>query len=116
VFFSNTPTYDPEELISYEIGYKSDWLDNPAAQRLVLLLRLRERAYRGAGSDHLGGLSNSVLAAPGGEVYGVEAEATWLVTDHLTLGGNFSYTPSEYSKSLLAPTCRRGAPDIAVPE
>ena len=28
VFFSKTPTYDPEELIAYELGYKTQWMDN----------------------------------------------------------------------------------------
>jgi outer membrane receptor protein involved in Fe transport len=103
VFFSNTPTYDPEELISYEIGYKSDWLDNTLQINGSFYYYDYENVHTVVQEvTTLGGLSNSVLAAPGGEVYGVEAEGTWLVTDHLTVGGNFSYTPSEYSKSLLA--------------
>jgi outer membrane receptor protein involved in Fe transport len=46
------------------------------------------------------GTSTSVLSAPGAEIKGVEAELTWLATDSLTLGGNFSYTPNEYSEDL----------------
>ncbi len=48
----------------------------------------------------LGGTTTSVLAAPGGEVMGIEAEALWLATDRLTVGGNFSFTPSEYTESF----------------
>ncbi|MEQ8858881.1 MAG: TonB-dependent receptor [Pseudomonadales bacterium] len=103
VFFSATPTYDPEKLISYELGYKSDWLDG----RLQLNGSFYYYDYESIHSvvqevTSLGGTSNSVLEAPGAEVIGVEAEFTWLATDALTLGGNFSYTPSEYTKSLLA--------------
>ena len=103
VFFSQTPTYGPEELISYELGYKSDWLDGT--------LQLNGSFYYyDYDSIHsvvaevttLGGVSNSVLAAPGAEIFGIEAETTWLATDSLTLGGNFSYTPNEYSKSFFA--------------
>jgi iron complex outermembrane receptor protein len=49
----------------------------------------------------LGSTSTSVLPAPGAEVRGLEAEILWLATDELTLGGNFSLTPSEYTESLL---------------
>lgn len=45
--------------------------------------------------------TSSVLAAPGGEITGAEAEMTWLATDSLTIGGNLSYTPSPYEESLL---------------
>ncbi len=48
----------------------------------------------------LGGTSTSVLEAPGAEILGAEAEVLWLATDALTIGGNFSYTPSEYTKDL----------------
>jgi iron complex outermembrane receptor protein len=43
----------------------------------------------------------SVQAAPGAEVWGLEFDALWLVTDNLTLGGNFSYTDTEYSETFF---------------
>ncbi len=103
VFFSQTPTYDPEELVSYEIGYKSDWLDNTLQLNGAVYYYDYQTIHTVVEEvSSLGGLSNSVLEAPGGTVYGTEAELTWLATDALTLGGNFSYTPSEYDKSLIA--------------
>jgi outer membrane receptor protein involved in Fe transport len=103
VFFSATPTYDPEELINYEVGFKSDWFDGT--------LQLNGSAYYYDYENihtvvqevtSLGGTSNSVLTAPGAEVTGVEIEGTWLATDNLTFGGNVSFTPSEYTETLLA--------------
>jgi len=103
VFFSNTPTYDPEKLINYEIGFKSDWFDGT--------LQLNGAAYYYDYEDihtvvqevtSLGGTSNSVLNAPSARVTGLEVEGTWLATDNLTVGGNISFTPSEYTDSLLA--------------
>ena len=53
------------------------------------------------GPNATGGISTSVFAAPGAEVIGIEADALWLVTDNLTLGGNISYTRSEYTEDLF---------------
>ncbi len=99
VFFSATPTYAPEKLISYEIGYKSDWLDGTLQLNGSLYYYDYENIHTVVQEvTSLGGTSNSVLEAPGGRVTGSKTEGTWLATDHLTLGGNFSYTPSEYDQ------------------
>jgi outer membrane receptor protein involved in Fe transport len=101
VFFSNTADYDPEELTAYEIGYKTQFLDNTLQINGSFYLYDYEEIHTVATEvTSLGGTSTSVLAAPGAEVLGVEAEVLWLATDSLTLGGNFSYTPNEYTKDL----------------
>ncbi len=102
VYFSQTPTYDPEDLIAYEIGYKSQLFDDT----LQLNASLYMYDYSSIQTfttevNSLGSTSTSVLAAGGAEVLGLEAEALWLATDNLTLGGNFSFTPSEYTESFL---------------
>lgn len=109
VFFSATPTYDPEELTAYEIGYKTTFFNNT----LQLFASTYYYDYDtihtvatevSAPLTNFGGtagLTTSVLEAPGAEIFGVEAEATWLVTDRWTLGGNFSFTPSEYTEDLF---------------
>src|SRR5690606_995051 len=103
VYFSQTPTYDPETLISYELGYKSDWFDRTLQLNGAFYYYDYDTIHTVVSEvTSLGGTSNSVLEAPGGEVFGAEVEFTWLASDNLTLGGNVSYTPSEYSKSLLA--------------
>jgi outer membrane receptor protein involved in Fe transport len=102
VFFSNTADYDPEELTAYEIGYKTQFLDNTLQINGSFYLYDYESIHTVATEvTSLGGTSTSVLEAPGGEVMGVEAEVLWLATDALTLGGNFSYTPNEYTKDLM---------------
>jgi iron complex outermembrane receptor protein len=118
VYFSNTPTYDPEELMAYEIGYKSQLFDDT--------LQLNASAYMYDYSTihtfttevgSLGGTTTSVLVAPGGEVMGLEAEALWLATDNLTLGGNFSFTPSEYTESFrISDTSNSQVPGSLYPE
>ena len=102
VFFSNTADYDPEELTSFEIGYKTQFLDNTLQINGSFYIYDYENVHTVATEvTSLGGTSTSVLGAPGAEVMGAEAEFLWLATDSLTLGGNFSYTPNEYTKDLL---------------
>ncbi len=103
LYFSQTPTYEPEEIVSYELGYKTDWLDNTLQLNGSFYYYDYETIHTVVAEfTELFGTTNSVLAAPGGEVTGAEAEMTWLATDSLTIGGNFSYTPSEYDESFLA--------------
>ncbi len=102
VFFSNTNTYDPEELIAYEIGYKTRFLDNTLQLNGSFYLYDYETIHTvGTEVTSIGGTTTSVLEAPGAEVWGIEAEVLWLPTNNLTLGGNFSFTASEYNESLL---------------
>ena len=103
VFFSNTPTYDPEDLTAYEIGYKTQWFDDRLQVNGSFYYYDYENIHT-VGTEVTyasAALTTSVLAAPGAEIYGIEAEATWLATDRLTLGGNFSWTPSEYTEGFL---------------
>ncbi|MDA8952308.1 TonB-dependent receptor [Pseudomonadales bacterium] len=102
VFFSNTPTYDPEELIAYEFGYKGQHFDNTLQINGSIYYYDYESIHTvGTEITALGGTSTSVNAAPGAEIFGLEVEGVWLATDSLTLGGNFSFTPSEYTEDLF---------------
>lgn len=102
VFFSNTASYDPEELIAYEIGYKTQFLDNTLQINGSFYLYDYENIHTVATEvTSLGGTSTSVLEADGAEVLGIETEVLWLATDNLTLGGNVSFTPNEYTEDLF---------------
>jgi outer membrane receptor protein involved in Fe transport len=118
VFFSNTSAYDPEELTSYEIGYKTRFLDNTLQINGSFYIYDYENIHTVATEvTSLGGTSTSVLPAPGAEVIGVEAEVLWLATDALTLGGNFSYTPNEYTEDLtVLDPARVGTPTSLYPD
>ncbi|MDT8427314.1 MAG: TonB-dependent receptor [Pseudomonadales bacterium] len=102
VFFSQTAEYDPEELISYEFGYKSQFFNNTLQLNGSVYLYDYESIHTFAAEPSIaGGTSTSVLAAPGAEVIGIEGEVTWLASNRLTLGGNFSYTPNEYDEDFF---------------
>jgi outer membrane receptor protein involved in Fe transport len=102
VYFSNTPAYDPEELIAYEIGYKTQFLDNTLQINGSFYFYDYETIHTFSTEvSDIGGTTTSVLEAPGGEVKGIEVEVLWLATDNLTLGGSLSYTPSKYTEDLF---------------
>ncbi len=109
VFFSRSPTYEPEELIAYELGYKSQLMNNTIQLNGSIYYYDYENIHTVATEIAPGllpgapasAVTSSVLAAPGAEIFGVEAEVVWLATNRLSLGGNFSYTPSEYTEDLF---------------
>jgi outer membrane receptor protein involved in Fe transport len=108
VFFSATPDYDPEELLAYEFGYKMQLLDNTLQLNGSFYFYDYETIHTVATevtpplvAGGAPGTTTSVLPAPGAEIWGIEAEAMWLATDNWSLGGNFSYTPSEYTEDLF---------------
>jgi outer membrane receptor protein involved in Fe transport len=108
VFFSSTPDYDPEELLAYEFGYKTQLLDNSLQLNGSFYYYDYESIHTVATevtpplvAGGAPGRTTSVLPAPGAEIWGIEAEALWLASDRWTLGGNFSYTPSEYTEDLF---------------
>ncbi len=95
-FFSESPTYEPEELIAYEVGLKTTLLDGTlqlnASAYVYDYENIHSVVYEASAT---GGTTNSVVAVDGAEIFGVEADALWFATEDLTIGGNFSYTPSE---------------------
>jgi outer membrane receptor protein involved in Fe transport len=108
VFFSATPDYDPEELLAYELGYKMQLFDRALQLNGSFYYYDYESIHTVATevtpplvAGGAPGTTTSVLPAPGAEIYGIEAEALWLASDNLTLGGNFSFTPSEYTEDLF---------------
>jgi iron complex outermembrane receptor protein len=115
VFFSQTPSYEPEELIAYELGYKTQMLNNSLQLNGSIYrydydsvhTRTQEAcppvptAQSAQSACAVVDSTTSVQAAPGAEVNGLELEVLWLATDALTIGGNFSYTSTEFTESFF---------------
>ena len=115
-FFSQTPAYDPEALIAYELGYKAQFMDqtlqfNGSAYIYdyeSIHTRTEEACPPSVGLDSISSVcavgvasTTSVEAAPGAEVRGLEGDLLWLATPALTIGGNLSLTFSEYTESFI---------------
>jgi iron complex outermembrane receptor protein len=97
---ANIGPYDTEEVISYEIGLKSDLWDKR--------VRLNAAAFYSDYTD-----VQSALRRPGGnptgtesitenlgdtEIRGVELEGVWLVSERLTLTTNLAYLDAEWKE------------------
>ncbi|MEM7099188.1 MAG: TonB-dependent receptor [Pseudomonadota bacterium] len=114
-FFSQTPQYDPEELIAYEVGYKGQMADGTVQLNAsayfydyeTIHTRTEEACPPGGTLQSAQSAcavvdsTTSIETAPGAEVMGFEAELLWLATDNLTIGGNYSYTDTEYTEDFF---------------
>ena len=108
VFFSATPTYAPEELVAYELGYKMHLFNGTVQLNGSFYLYDYETIHTVATEvtpplipGDGAGTTTSVLPAPSAEIMGIESELLWLATDRMTIGANFSYTPSEYDDDMF---------------
>ncbi len=96
-------TYDQEEVIAYEIGYKGTLLDGQ--------LQFNASAYMYEYDNYQDRIEitqqqsqtslDQVVNAESAENMGIEFDFIWLATDNLTLGGNGSYTQTEYTDDLF---------------
>jgi iron complex outermembrane receptor protein len=88
----------PEKLTAYEVGYKSAWLNN----RVTFNANAYYYDYKDMQltvNRVIGGQFVSVLANAGqGEIKGIEFEARALLTQGLTLRGNFSSLHTKFKE------------------
>jgi len=108
--------YKPEELVAWEIGYKGTLLDG----RMQISGGVYYYDYKNyqdqvetweteSGDFDLPpdipapagrGPVDVVTNIPKSKNVGAEADITWLLTDNLTIGGNYSYTVSEWTQAF----------------
>ena len=100
VAFEGSPSVaDAETINSFEVGIKSDLLDDT--------LRLNAAAFYYTVDDMqfsaIGGGNNftALVNADQGEAYGLEVDAQWLATDELTFTAGYSYNHTEIKDDTL---------------
>lgn len=88
-------SYDEEEVINYEIGTKGSYLDGRAQFNAAAFF------YEYTNLQELKLLGQPIpsynLRNADAEGYGVELEGYWLLTERLTLSGNYSWLKTEYT-------------------
>lgn len=94
-------TFDPEKLTAYEAGFKGDFFD----RRLRLNLAAYFSEYNDIQitrntTDSTGAFIRLETNGGDGEIKGLEAEATALLTEGLTLQAGLGYTDFKFTKLL----------------
>ncbi len=98
----STQGYNAESVDTYEIGAKTDWLDN----RLLLNAAFFYNDYTdqqvGIQRVDPSGQTLSAIANAGKvEIMGFELETSWRATDHVTIGGSYAWTDAEYKEFVI---------------
>lgn len=85
--------FRPEQIVSYELGYKGRWLSNA----LTFGVAAFDYRYTNFQLQQIVGLSLNVTNAAAAEVRGVEFESAWQVDRHWTVSGSVSYIHAVYT-------------------
>ena len=89
------PPYLPDFLDSYEAGWKTSWAENRLRfNGAVFFQEWKDFQFPILGANGLTEIKNAAQA----EIFGVEADVTWIATDRLSLTAGVSYLNSELSK------------------
>ncbi|AJP74280.1 TonB-dependent receptor [Sphingomonas hengshuiensis] len=94
------PTYQPEQLDSFEVGLKNRFLNNRAQLNLsAFIYNYKNMQFLEEDPILFGeGISN----APSARIYGAEVEGSWLATPTVTLDGSFSLLRGTFNKDYYA--------------
>ncbi|CAH0992136.1 Vitamin B12 transporter BtuB [Sinobacterium norvegicum] len=107
---SEVDTVEPEELLSYEIGYKGGFMDN----RINLATAFYYYDYQDLQvlkEDVVGGVPVKTFEnAADATAWGIEGELTALLTEQLMLTGTYSYNQTEFGdyESIDSTACALG--------
>ena len=115
-FFAPFPTYDQEEVISTELGYKGSHLDNTLQLNASIYQYTYENIHaQFITASFLGGNGTSVQGFPEADTSGVEMDFIYSPSADFLIGGNASYTDASYSKEYVQPTGIVGVIDVNDP-
>jgi iron complex outermembrane recepter protein len=94
--------YQAENVDTYEIGAKTEWLDN----RLVINGAFFYNDYTdqqvGVQRVDPSGQTLSAIANAGNvEIKGFEIETSWRATEHVTVAGSYAWTDAEYTEFVI---------------
>ena len=89
--------YDPESLTSYELGFKSQFLDNRVRTNIALFYADYDKLQT---QTFTGGIQYFVNAGKA-KIKGAEVEVTAIPFQGLSLNGNFSYTDFSYDSYII---------------
>ena len=96
------PYFDPEDLTSYELGYKGTFNDILRLNAVLFFYDYQDMQVLVPALNDANIPIPRVVNAEEAEVKGFELEATWLATENLELFANYSYLDGEYTDFCCA--------------
>jgi len=93
-------TYDPDKVDNYEVGIKSEWLDNRLQINASVFLMEWKEVQLSIRADNFWWLSGTVNGG-GGENLGGEFDVTWAATDNLRLSAAAYFGDAHYTDDYV---------------
>jgi iron complex outermembrane receptor protein len=90
-------TFDPEEIVSFEIGYKATFNERFLINAAAYHYDYTDMQVLGTFINQGGLAQEEVINADKAEIDGIEIETTWVATDNLRLMLSYSYIDGEYT-------------------
>lgn len=105
--------YDPEEMTSYEVGLKSELLNNRLRLNATAFLADRKDLQIQQSAIGSSGARSIVVNAGKARYQGVEVEAQALVANGLTVSGSIGYVDRDYLEFLIRDPATDQLVDVA---
>ena len=104
------PSYDEEEVISYELGFKSRFNDNRSQLNASAFLY----DYKDLQVGKVVELNATIENAAEATIYGAEIELETLLTDRLRVFGGISFLETEYDSFITEDKDLPGGPSVSL--
>ena len=115
-YFSAFPSYDSEEVTSYELGHKGSYMDNTLQINASTYQYIYENIHgQFESQSFLGGVSTSVIGYPEAETKGLELEVIYMPEPNWIIGGNYSYTDARFSEEIVDAFGNQGVIEVNNP-
>ncbi|GAA0486229.1 TonB-dependent receptor [Parasphingorhabdus litoris] len=93
-------TFGEESLKNYEVGIKSEPLDGLRVNLAGFFIDYGDQVLTSTFTTGAGGVDSFSDNIGDTEIYGLELDATWRVTDFLTLSGTYAYIDAEVTNGV----------------
>ena len=91
-------SFESDELINYEIGAKTEWLDDTLRFNIAIYRMIWDNIQVQAEDAVTPVFSLGIVNFPEAEIQGMEAWLSWLPTENLSIEATFGYNNGELSK------------------
>ncbi len=101
------PPYTSDFLTNFELGWKTEWLDNTLRLNGAFFYeRWEDFQFSFLGENGLTNITNAGAA----DMFGVEADFLWVPTDQFTLAGGFSLIDADLTEDFCVSLDANGEP------